>query len=177
MGLAPAGVKKFRDIIDSSGVNSNDGGAEMYALLPGASEAVKGEMMPCDCTAARTGPIHGSNCTPQHHVQGSRIQITPAHAHASRPFSTTPVRREANDEFDDESQSQAVAGFIKDIESGKIPLELLQQGADIDPADYKAYATRPEIHRTKQRALTLRQSVERTTEGRKAPQAMGAQDA
>ncbi|OSS45369.1 hypothetical protein B5807_10369 [Epicoccum nigrum] len=67
-----------------------------------------------------------------------RLKITPAHAHASRPFSTTPVRREANDEFDDESQSQAVAGFIKDIESGKIPLELLQQGADIDPADYKA---------------------------------------
>lgn len=34
-----------------------------------------------------------------------------------------------------------MAAFLKDIESGKIPLETLQQGADIDPADFKAYAT------------------------------------
>lgn len=51
-----SGREEVRDIIDGSSVNSNDGGAEMYALLPGASEAVKGEMIPCACTAARTAP-------------------------------------------------------------------------------------------------------------------------
>lgn len=72
----------------------------------------------------------------QFHEQGSCIQIT----HASRPFSTTPARREAEPDHDNETEEEAVAGFLKDVESGKIPLDMLQEGAEIDPADYKAYA-------------------------------------
>lgn len=71
-------------------------------------------------------------------VQGSRIQMT----HAARPFSTTTARRET----EDEAQQRAVAEFTANVESGKVPLEVLQQALDIDPAEYKAYAQRQAPH-------------------------------
>ncbi|KAJ8116816.1 hypothetical protein OPT61_g1857 [Boeremia exigua] len=62
-----------------------------------------------------------------------RVKIT----HASRPFSTTTACRQAND-GNDETPEEAIAGFTNDIKSGKIPLDVLQKGFDIDPAEYKA---------------------------------------
>ncbi|KAH6622473.1 hypothetical protein C7974DRAFT_398359 [Boeremia exigua] len=61
-----------------------------------------------------------------------RIKIT----HAARPFSTTPHRRAFGE--DNETEEEAVAGFLEAVESGKIPLDVLQKGFDIDPAEYKA---------------------------------------
>ena len=41
---SPCAIEEVH-IINTSGVDSNHGGAEMHALFPGAGEADKGEMM------------------------------------------------------------------------------------------------------------------------------------